>query len=63
MNEQLKSRFKSFAWRLGMMVAAVSVDFILQNLTILNIPTQYTVVLGLVLGEVSKHLNNKLTAS
>lgn len=46
-----------------MMVAAVSVDFILQNLTSLNIPTQYTVVLGLVLGEVSKHLNNKLTAS
>ncbi len=59
MNDQLKSRFKSFAWRTGMMILAGLVDFTLQNLTDFQLGTQTTVITGLVLGEVSKFLNSK----
>lgn len=55
--EQLVKRLKSLAWRIGMMVAAVAVDFLLQNLGLFGLPTIVTVSLGLVLGEVSKYLN------
>lgn len=59
MNPQLKNRFKSFLWRTGMMILAVSVDFALQNITEFNMGNQTTVIVGLVLGEVSKYLNSK----
>lgn len=59
MNEQLKKRLKSFAWRVGMMVAAVIVDQLLVELTSFNLGTSTTVILGLVLGEISKFLNPK----
>ncbi len=57
--ESLKKRAKSFAWRGGMMIAAVLVDFLLQSLGDLNLNASVTVVLGLLLGEVSKQLNQK----
>jgi len=57
MNEQLKNRLKSFGWRLGMMVAAVIVDQLLVELSLFDLGTSTTVILGLVLGEVSKYLN------
>lgn len=57
MNPQLKSRFKSFLWRAGMMLIALAVDFTLANLELFNMNPQITVVLGMVLGEVSKYLN------
>lgn len=59
MNEVLKSRLKSFAWRLGMMVAAAVVAFLMDNLQLLDLGPTITVVLGLVLGEVSKYLNTQ----
>jgi hypothetical protein len=59
MNEALKNRLKSFVWRLGMMLLAVVVDFTLKNLTALDLGANTTVVLGLLLGEVSKYLNKK----
>jgi len=52
-------RFKSFLWRTGMLFAAVSVDFLLENLGLFDIPAEVTVVFGLVLGEVSKYLNTQ----
>jgi len=59
MSEQLKNRLKSFGWRLGMMVAAVVVDQLLMELASFNLGTNTTVVLGLLLGELSKYLNSK----
>lgn len=54
-------RLSSFAWRLWMMVLALVIDFALQNLGLFNLPGEIVLILGLVLGEVSKHINNKLT--
>jgi hypothetical protein len=61
MDEQFKKRLKSFAWRTGMMVVAVTADFVLQNLTSLNLTPLAVTMLGLVLGEVSKYLNEQLS--
>lgn len=55
----LINRLKSFAWRAGMMVVALGVDFAIQNLGLLNLPNEITVVSGLILGEVSKYLNTR----
>jgi len=57
MNEQLKNRLKSFAWRAGMMLIAISLQFAIENASDLNISPLVTVLLGLALGEVSKFLN------
>lgn len=53
-----KNRLKSLAWRVAMMVLAVAIDWALNNVGIL-VPTQYTVLAGLILGEVSKAINNE----
>jgi len=52
-----KKRINSFLWRALMMMTAVTVDFILANLSDFSFTTEVTVVLGLILGEVSKYLN------
>ena len=57
MNEQLKKRLQSFAWRLGMVMVAAAVDFTASNLGFFNLDPMIVVVLGLVLGEISKFLN------
>lgn len=59
MNEQLKNRLKSLAWRIGMMTVAVCIQFALDNAADLNISPLVTVLLGLILGEVSKFINAK----
>lgn len=53
------SRLKSFAWRTGMMTLAMFVDFTAQNVGLFELPPEATVLLGLILGEVSKYLNGK----
>lgn len=58
MNDILTKRLKSFAWRAGMVLAALAVDFAVTNLTLFELPNGITVFLGLVLGEVSKYLNS-----
>lgn len=55
----LKKRFYSFVWRTSMMVIAAFVAFLLDNLGLLGLSPQVTVLLGLILGEVSKWLNTK----
>ena len=55
--EALVKRAKSFAWRAGMMLAALCVSFLSDSLLDLNLSPQVTVVLGLLLGEISKQLN------
>jgi hypothetical protein len=57
MNAQLKKRLKSFSWRLGGMVVVAVLAFVVDNATLLEIPPYLVVVLGLILGEVTKYLN------
>ena len=59
MTEILIKRLKSLGWRLGMMVLAVVIQFILDNLNLVSLPPGATVLIGLVLGEVSKWLNTQ----
>ena len=59
LGEVLITRAKSLGWRLGMLFVAALLDTLLSNLGLLELPDQVTLVLGLVLGEVSKYLNNK----
>lgn len=55
----LSNRVKSFLWRLGMMLVATALDFTAKNLTDFDLSTQTTVILGLILGEVSKFIANR----
>jgi hypothetical protein len=57
--EVLIKRGKSFAWSAGMMLAALLVDFALQSIGDFGLPTEAVVLLGLILAQVSKHLNSK----
>jgi len=59
MNTQLIKRVKSFAWRAGMMGAAAVIAFSLDNIQLLELSPLATTLLGLVLGEISKHLNTR----
>ena len=59
MDSQFKKRLMSFIWRAGMMGLAAVVAFSLDNIQLLELPPYATVILGLVLGEISKHLNTK----
>jgi len=57
------NRFKSFYWRLGMMVVATIISGVLANIDLLTpyISPAFVGVLGLILGEVSKFLNTELS--
>lgn len=59
MKGQLRKRLESLAYRTGMMCLAVILDAIVQNLSGFNLPAQYTVVVGLILGEISKEIKNR----
>ncbi len=52
-------RVKSFLWRGGMIGVAAFVAYALDNLAALELPQLVTLILGLILGEVSKALNAK----
>lgn len=60
MNTVVLNRFKSFAWRLSMMIVVVLADFVSQNLLGFGLPAYATITLGLVAGEVSKFLNTEI---
>lgn len=56
------SRLKSLLWRAGMMALAFLVTAISNNLTALELSPQMAVFVGLVLGEISKAVNNHLSS-
>jgi hypothetical protein len=56
---QLVSRIKSLIWRTGMMGLAVAIDSAIAGLSDLQMSSAVTVILGLLLGELSKYLNRK----
>jgi len=57
MNEQLKKRAKSLAWRTSMMILAGIIAFLLDNAVDLELPSYVVILLGLVGGEITKYLN------
>jgi len=58
MNEVLKNRIKSLAWRTLMMITVVVLSFIVDNETELQLPSYVIVFSGLIAGELSKYLNS-----
>lgn len=61
MKEQFLKRLKSLAWRMGMMLAAFLVAFALDNLAEFRLDPAITMILGMILGEISKALNSIVT--
>jgi hypothetical protein len=59
--EQYIKRLKSFAWRTGMMVLALFIDFTATNLGVFELPPEAILILGLLLGEISKFINTQLS--
>lgn len=57
--ELLIKRFKSFLWRLGAMLGVALIAFLADNLNLFGLTPQVQVVLGLILGEVTKALNTQ----
>ena len=60
MNKELKNRLKSFAWRLGAVLAVAILNFTAENLGFIGFTGQAQVILGLILGEITKLFNNRL---
>lgn len=58
-DSQLVKRIKSLAWRVGSMTLAFFVATLSDNLGMLELSPTATMFLGLVLGELSKYLNQK----
>ena len=58
MNKALKNRLFSLSWRVVAMIMAAGIGFAVENATELGIPSYGVVLLGLVLGEVTKFLNS-----
>lgn len=48
------NRFKSFYWRTAMMALAGFITLVIENLAGFGLSAQTTVILGLILGELSK---------
>jgi len=54
------NRVKSFLWRTGMMILAVIIQQVISLVSTLQLDPTVTVVLGLILGEISKSINSYL---
>lgn len=57
--KQFKNRLKGLIWSIGMMSLALTTDWLVANILLFNLPNELTVILGLVLAQISKHLNSK----
>jgi len=55
--EQLVKRLKSLAWRASAVALVAFLGTVAENLSTLDIPEIYIVVIGLMIGEVTKYLN------
>jgi len=52
-------RFKSFLWRLGGIAAVTLLDFIADTIGLFDLAPGVVVVVGLIVGEITKYLNTK----
>jgi hypothetical protein len=55
----VSKRFKSFYWRASAMVVAGLIQVIIDSATDLQLNGYITVILGLILAEITKKLNTK----
>lgn len=53
------NRFKSLLWRLGAFCVVAIIDFVLVELINFQVNETILLIISLVLGEISKYLNNK----
>ena len=60
-NIVLVNRFKSFGWRLAAYIVVAALAWISNNLGLLELPAYITTIVALILGEVTKYLNTKVT--
>ena len=58
--EEFVKKIKSFLWRTGMMALSAVVIYLIENLGDFNLPQWTIIPLGLVLGEISKIINNNI---
>lgn len=56
--KQVVKRINSLIWRLGWMIAAAIVSWLLLMITEWKIPADIQVLLGLILGEISKFIRD-----
>lgn len=56
---KLKKRFFAFLWHTGGMLAICLLDFVLAQLELFNLPNQVTVLLGLIIPQITKYLRVK----
>jgi len=52
-------RIKSYIWRGAMILLAVAIKVVAENLNLFELDAKTTVMIGLFLGEISKYLNAK----
>ena len=57
--ELFVKRFKSWLWRVGMLVLVSGLDFTSTNMGLFNLPTWALIPISLALSEVTKILNTK----
>jgi len=55
----LKKRLLSLLWRVGGMTLVFLLEAIVSNLGVLELSTEMTIFIGLVLGEITKEINNR----
>lgn len=60
MKSQLRKRLESFAWRASMMMLAVFLDYLIAHIGLIEINPEYTVIIGLMLGELSKAIKSEI---
>lgn len=59
--QELIKRIEAFAWHSLMMVIAFALDQLLKDLSVLSLTPEVTVIIGLILGQISKALNNYIS--
>lgn len=59
METQLQKRIKSFLWRGGAIAVAAFLGFVAENIGEFNLPGYGIVMIGLIIGEITKYLNTK----
>jgi len=55
------NRVKSFFWRMGMLTLAAIIAYFIGLLPTLTLPGIITAILGVILGEISKFINQTLS--
>lgn len=61
MNKKVINRVKSFTWRLSIMIIVALINYVAANYTGFGLSPELTVLVGLVIGEISKFLNTELS--